>query len=372
MKVKRFFFGMFFVLLCLSFAMQVCADTSEKISQTVESIMKLSSKDLLADEEFMTAGNSVCDWIAFDLAMAGEKADYRNYLDRLEAYVSKQYREKGGLSDTRSTEYHRIALTVLALGADPTNFGEDMNSESINLIADGVYYFDDLKEQGVNALAYALLTLDAKEYELPEDAKLTREELVNQILDMQADDGGVTFSGGKKSDTSITAMCLQALAPYRKDEKVGMFIEEALDFLHQKMNEGFEDSETASQMIIALSALNIDALEDESFGGLLDELERFRLDNGMYKHEMSDSEGNLVATEQALLALEAYSKYESSSKALSADSENITTSIFDFRNYVMVAENSSSGVTVVIICTAVGLAAVLLTVLGVKKALRKN
>lgn len=48
---------------------------------------------------------------------------------------------------------------------------------------------------------------------MPEDAAYTREEILAAILEAQEPDGGFGLTAGA-SDVDITAMALQALAPY--------------------------------------------------------------------------------------------------------------------------------------------------------------
>ena len=310
-------------------------DVSEKIEQTAESIMSLSQKDFLADGKYMTAGNSVSDWLAVSLAFSGKEADYGKYLDDLKAYVTSQYETKGYLNESRATEYHRIALTVLALGGDPTSFGKNKNGEDINLVADGTYEFmgGDPGAQGYNGLAYALLTLDAKDYEIPESAKLSRDELISRLLAAQSEDGSIPLSAGGAGDVSITSMCLQALAPYKERTDVKAYIDSALAWLSEEMSAngtyesyGSENSEAVSQVIMALCALGMDPETEALFikegTTLLDGLDKFRLESGLYKHEITESEDNLMSTEQALLALEAVHKLQTKG-----------TAIFDFSDY---------------------------------------
>ena len=73
--------------------------------------------------------------------------------------------------------------------------------------------------QGVNGAIFALLALDAGQYEVPvnTDAKTqaTRELYVQKILDSQLSDGGWNIAG-TAADADLTAMALQALAGIRR------------------------------------------------------------------------------------------------------------------------------------------------------------
>ena len=134
--------------------------------------------------------------------------------------------------------------------------------------------FKQVNWQGVNGTIYALLALDSKNYEIPklteEDLgkgleQTTREKLIQQILDKQLSDGGWALSG-TKSDPDMTAMAIQALAPYyEKNSGVETAVEKALQTLSTMQDEnggfasfGTENLESAAQTVIALSTLNVE------------------------------------------------------------------------------------------------------------------
>ncbi|HAY19996.1 MAG TPA: hypothetical protein DCY17_04230, partial [Clostridiales bacterium] len=69
---------------------------------------------------------------------------------------------------------------------------------------------------------------------------------------------------------------------------------------------GAENTESTAQVIIALCSLGIDPRTDERFmrGGknIVDGMQSFLLPGSVYRHSANDSEGNLMSTEQAMLA----------------------------------------------------------------------
>lgn len=272
----------------------------------------LQAENLLSQSGMFPAGSSISDWLAICFSLGGLEEDYDAYLQNLQEYVEQQYAKKDGLSDTKATEYHRIALTVRALGGDPTAFGKTSDGCTIDLIAEGTYaYGGDLGKQGLNGWIWALLTLDCGGYTVPDDAKYSREVICGQILANQEQDGGFGLTSGT-SDVDITAMALQALAPYQ--EQYAEQVERALDYLGQQMNDaggfvsfGAESAETEAQVLVALTALGIDPAADARFcrQGITpaEGLARFRLEDGTYTHTLSDPHSDIMATEQALLAV---------------------------------------------------------------------
>ena len=81
---------------------------------------------------------------------------------------------------------------------------------------------------------------------------------------------------------------------------------------------GDKSSESISQVILALCALERDPGKDETFtkkeSTLLDALAKFRKEDGIYMHEKADEEGSAMATYQAMIALEAVQKLRTEKK----------------------------------------------------------
>ena len=179
--------------------------------------------------------------------------------------------------------------------------------------------------------------LDSRGYAVPAGAADTRETILTRILSAQTTEGGFSLSGeGVSAD--LTAMTLQALAPYQNsphaftvtdkakgtavERTVSEAIELALGALSacQMENGGFgddgESSESAAQVIIALCALGIDPASDARFvkrgGSVLDALLRFAKLDGGFAHtlEKGADGSNAMAGEQALGALTAYMRYK--------------------------------------------------------------
>lgn len=306
------------------------------IKQTARSMQRLTNeKTILDNAEMMPAGNSAGDWTAMTLAFSGEKDEFDAYLSRLQQYVVEQYDTEGYLHRVKATEYHRISLTMLALGGNPS--AVEYRDGYIDLIADGTYNFHAGSPgiQGSNGLIYALLSLDASDYELPADVSYTREMLVEELLIYQKEDGGFSLDASLGSDIDITAMAVQALAHYYEQNNVKESIDQALLWLSEQMKNngtfesyGAENVESCAQVILALCAMGIDPIENAMFTKsgvtVFDGMNRFRMKDGLYKHTVDDTEYNHMSTYQALLALEAVEKLKNGSGW-----------IFDFRDYAV-------------------------------------
>lgn len=275
----------------------------------------------LLSSKTVVAGESVSDWIAIATGCSSDPVKGKGYLKELESYVSQAYREDGALHRVKATEWHRISLAVLALGGDPTCFGTDGDGMPIDLIADGTYNWaqtDSLGTQGLNGWLFALITLDAVGYTVPENARFTREDMVNALLSAQTETGGFGLSAGS-ADVDITAMTLQALAPYvQENALVADSVEQALNWLSAQQNStgdftswGAATAEGTAQTVIALCALGIDPETDSRFvkdgHSALDGLLSYRLSSGLFCHTL-DGTADTMATEQSALALFALQK----------------------------------------------------------------
>lgn len=288
--------------------------------------------------EYAAAGG--LDWYALYMYRAGYESDYAAYGSALEDAVSQKYQENGGLDRVRASEWHRTGLAATACGGDALAFGTNAAGETINLVADGVYdrgKTEDLGAQGINGLTWGLLLLDSRGYSVPAGAADTRETILTRILSAQSAERGFSLSGeGVSAD--LTAMTLQALAPYQNsthvftvtDKAMGTTVErtvsEAIELALgalsacQMENGGFgddgESSESAAQVIIALCALGIDPATDARFvkrgGSVLDALLRFAKPDGGFAHSLEKGAdgSNAMAGEQALGALTAYMRFK--------------------------------------------------------------
>lgn len=307
--------------------------TMERIENSIAAALEWcrgENTQIFTAEFKESLGNSVSDWLAITVGRLGVEDDYEGALLALEQYVTNAYQIEELLHFAKSTEWHRISLAVLALGGDPTCFGTDKEGKPINLIADGVYdrgKVNSLGAQGVNGWIWGLITLDSMRYEIPEGSFYTREDILSEILKLQEENGVIPLMP-ETPDVDITAMALQALAPYY-EESLDIEIEDdgesrivntadavdaALCWLSENQLDnggysyyGSENAESTAQVIVALCSLGIDPMEDERFikngNTLLDALLSFQQASGGFYHADDGTGENLMATEQSMYAL---------------------------------------------------------------------
>ncbi|WP_442599672.1 DUF4430 domain-containing protein [Neobacillus sp. D3-1R] len=190
--------------------------------------------------------NQVSEWDAIALKQTGKTLP-KTYLDN----VTKVIKDKNG-HFSKITDYERYTLGILAAGGNPTDVA------GVNLVEK--IYNGDVTKQGLNGVAYALIAIDSANFKIPNNAKWPREKLVNQLLEKQNKDGGWSWDGSATSDIDTTAMVITAIAPYKNEAKTKETIEAAIEFLSTQYLAGkVDNSSTASQLVVALSSLGINA-----------------------------------------------------------------------------------------------------------------
>ncbi len=227
------------------------------------------------------------DWLALSLMRYGER-DFSAYRASLEDYVRNNVIEN-------AVSRQRCALMLIACSSD---------SEYIEKTAN-----DSIGENGVMSFVYGLHLLtngaDCSEF--------TKEQVIEDLLSLRLEDGGWAL-GATGSDVDVTAMAVQALAPYYYENgRVKSAVDGALSMLSQRQLDGGDFSsygvpnpESTAQVAVALASLGIDALTDARFiknsNTLLDGMMKYRLSGGGFCHAEGGSV-NTLAGEQVLYAL---------------------------------------------------------------------
>ena len=224
---------------------------------------------------------------------------------------------KGSTNLSQPTDYARVTLAMTALGVEAPE-------SALSVLRD----YDAVTTQGINAVAYALMALDSKPYD--ESNTALRDKYVAYLLDNTCTKGGWVYGGDKTSeaDVDMTAMALQALAPYylKGDANVKTAVENALAALKtaQKATGGFSsygtyNAESTAQVIVALTALGIDPTSDawsKDYGNPIEALLHFyNADTSKFRHA-SNGLDDQMATEQSAYALVAYNRFKTAANRL--------------------------------------------------------
>ena len=290
----------------------------------VENIYKTTGEYLetLAGKTAPVVGSIGGEWVVIGLARSGRTVPTA-YYDNVLTYVRENINEKEQLHRAKSTDNARVILALTALGKDVTDVAGH------NLLV-GLTDMTYLQKQGINGPIWALIAFDCGSYEIPAvpagGDQVTREKLIDLILSKQLDDGGWALSG-TAADPDMTAMALQALAPYyESSEEVKAAAYKALETLSQMQlpngdfgSWGTTNSESSAQVVVALTALGIDPNTDPRFvkngRSVIDALCGYYVEGGGFRH-VAEGEVDGMATEQGYYALTAYTRFLSGQTSL--------------------------------------------------------
>ena len=301
----------------------VDADKVDALTAAIIRLNQLKHADLMAnlDTIYKTTGDFMAtlgtptvnstggEWMVIGLARSGRTVP-AGYYDNVVEYVKANADANERLHPAKVTDNARVILALTAIGKDVTNVGGH------NLLK-GLDSMDYVQTQDINGPIFTLIALDSHNY--PTMGDVTREKLIQVILDAQLPGGGWNLSA-ENADPDMTAMAIQALAPYYKtNETVKAAVDKALEALSalQRTDGGFGswdtvNSESCAQVIVALTALGIDPTADSRFvkngHTVLDALAGFYVTGGGFRHT-AGGERNDMATEQGYYALAAYYRF---------------------------------------------------------------
>ena len=278
-----------------------------------------STLALLNQYNNASVGSTYGEWLILALARGGIISG-TDTSGAAVTYLENAYSVLRDMRDTKMsqpTDYARVTLAMSALGV-----------EAPQSVLDVVRDYDRVAAQGINAVTYALLALDSKPYKDAGDDAL-RDKYVALLLDNACESGGWVYGGDKTStaDVDMTAMVLQALAPYylNGDANVKTAVDKGLSALKtmQQSTGGFAsygtyNAESTAQVIVALTALGIDptSAEWKKTGDPVDALLHFYdASASMFRHT-TNGKADQMATEQSAYALVAYKRFVSKQNRL--------------------------------------------------------
>ncbi len=248
----------------------------------------------------LTAGKEMQKWISSELPGAPAADWYAITLSQMGDYDLSSCKDFllssfENTSEKAAVTRQKFALALLAIDSDLSS----IHAESDKTIG----------AQGIMSWVYGLhLVRNGFVSETHTEASI-----IDTLLSLQFEDGGWALNGSI-GNVDVTAMVMQALAPYmdtRSDVKTAL--EHATELLSSLQDAdasyksyGVSNPESAAQVIVALTAMGIDPFTDARFikngSTLLDAIERFRLENGAFSHTLGGAESPM-ATVQTLYSL---------------------------------------------------------------------
>ncbi len=249
------------------------------------------------------------EWELYAFANAGREIDQTMVNRYLESVAANAGTWSKSITDTE-----RVMLALASLGEDETDVA-GLNLVEVLCGKSNAY---DLS----NEVAYALLALDRVKAQVPEGSAWDRDALVAKLLTFQNEDGGFGLKAGAGSGIDMTAIALQALAPYA-DENADA-VSDALEYLRGKMSSGtcdFGSAESDAQVLMALVALGKDPLNTANgfaneANNLITALMRYNVEPMGFAHEKEEDASSMPSI-QVLQALSAYKAADEGGKGYS-------------------------------------------------------
>ena len=272
----------------------MCVSTSVMGSQTpskddIENTINKISYYQMNTVKNPAYGSVGGEWTVFGLARCGNIKD--EYIEKYVSNVSKTVADNKGILSTRKyTEYARTIIALTAIQKNPQNFS------GYNLLQP-LATFENIMIQGVNGAAYTLMAFDCF------------------LVKQQLNNGGWNYMG-TEADVDVTAMVIQALAPYYNEKQnVKESVDKGLAILStlQKSDGAYGNTsdsncESTAQVLTALSEMRI-KIDDSRFvkngKTVYDGLMTFYKDNGAFCHTKGKG-ANQMSTDQAMYAITAY------------------------------------------------------------------
>lgn len=308
------------------------ATSTSDVSQSVYTIQVKEASNVSVDtmlQDVTTQYQGMTDvyqygneWIILSLARADElsAAGKEAYYQNLENTVKEL---KSNKLDSYATTNERVILTLSAIGKNPADVA---GYNLLEPLADMSY----ITAQGQNAAIYALLAFDSKQYTIPTApagaTQTTREGLIQYLLGQELATGGWDWSA-TSADTDLTAMAIQALAPYYAgNADVKAAVDRGLAVLSGMQNPdgsyaswGTTNSNSTAQVVLALTSMGINPDTDSRFVkngySALQSLGDYYIPGSGFGYTISDTTGNGYATVQVYEALVASKRFTNQKSA---------------------------------------------------------
>lgn len=269
-------------------------DTAEAISGIIE--YKLDQESVKSVQEWINGSlkddrSGMSEWYIIALAASEEKYSFSRCRE------AKERQADAGLSPGASASL-RFALCLQSMGSKSPFISKALAEREFGLMSE--------------IFALHLVTNGA------DGSDNSPDMIISHLLERQLPDGGWAIIG-KHGDIDVTAMVMQALAPYYVNHAdVSSALSKALTLLSDRQTEngafisyGGESPEGCAQVLVALSALGIDCGKDMRFikngRTIIDAMLAYRLPDGSFCHSLG-GESNENATAQVFYSLMAYEK----------------------------------------------------------------
>lgn len=240
------------------------------------------------DGELCEGAGSGAEWYIMALSQSGGGYDFSKYAAALRDFLTET-------PPSNAVERQRCLLALAACGESPSDISPGPGGQGTMSLIFGIHLL-------ANGFPYGSETV---------------ESAAGRLLGLRLADGGWAIAG-EVSDTDVTAMAVQALAPLYDggSGELREAVDGALELLsgRQLSSGGFksfgaENPESCAQVITALSSLGRDCLGDPAFikdgSTLFDALRSFADPSGGFRHTAGGPVSR-AASQQVFYALTAY------------------------------------------------------------------
>ena len=299
---------------------------SESIPALSEYEQQAAAKEAMEALSQKTEYCNDSDWITAFYANGGTLStrDKKTYLKKVYADIEDSTTSLGTLA--------KDVIGLVAMGYDPRNI-ENTDESTYNLL-EKLYaaVIADLGAYGIYSAPYILWAYDSFSFELPEKATLTRDALIDYMVNAQGTDGswgGYTYDNKTYPGTAgDTASVAQALLPYIKQDKVKAALDKAATFIGNNLD-GSKTSTNYLAYITLYEAIAGEKASDltvdsESGTDVMDYLLSNKLSDGTFKYGDAAST-NKSASVDAFKALVAYKNLTDGLSSTSANIYNFTS-----------------------------------------------
>ena len=250
------------------------------------------------------------EWYVLGLSQYGDY-DFTEYREALENYVTEK-------RITGASAKLKFALLLSFVDGDKSYIDKTLNDDSIG-------------GQGIMSYVYGLHLLNNGLA-----GTVSADNIIDIIGTFQHEDGGWSVMGDT-GDVDVTAMVLQAIAPYtgkafmpdqgntgsgltERQAKIITMAQKGIEFLSGMQEDdgvyssfGVRNAESTAQVITATSSLGIDCATDERFikngKSPIEGIKLFKLNDGSFAHKEGDV-SSPSATVQTFYSMVAYLRYK--------------------------------------------------------------
>ena len=257
------------------------------------------------------------DWEWMDLGLYENLIENTNSGYNYDFVIADRLSDLDVTTNVAMTNIARKVLMLTARGFNCTKLSEynsgnpykDSKGNDVDDLVRTLYNYAG--DYTINGPVFALLALDMGNYTVPEDAKWTRNDLLDMLLNHKylSDGFGIDMVGA----------IMYAIAPYQDDplygERVKLKLNEGLDLILDNMSDAYSfdsmgatNSESAGWVMMALCSMGIDWNVDPRFSngqgqsGLQNWMDNFANVGEGYFHHTTSVRNNALATYEGCYA----------------------------------------------------------------------